>query len=522
VQVGSRPVQDYVAASALDRGGRDVRDLLRRLLARVVPTGTVLQRTVKSGIWMSATKLSLRMSQIVMLVVLARLLPPAAFGLVGIALLTVSAMRKFTRIGLNAALIQQEDDDVDEYLNTAWCLTVGRGVLIFGVLYLAAPYLASFFDEPQATTLIRVLGLSPVLKGLRNPGVVYFQKDLEYHKDFLYQSSGGLSQLVVGIGYALYSPTAWALVFASLSRPAVQTLLSYLLHGYRPWPVPELDAAKELVDYGKWITSASIMQFLAGEGDDAFVGWFLSATALGFYQYAYRLADLPPREVSGVIARISFPAYSKLQGDMDELRSAFLQTTRVTSFIIFPMGFGVALVAPSFVPVVLGSEWTPMVSTLQLLAMYGLMHGITRHIGSVWKALDHPEYMTYTGLVQIFCIAVLIWPATARWGFEGTALVVTGVYFFPNMPMGIYLVCRLTDTPMRRYYREYLYPLVASLVMFGSLWYARTLVDVPPVVELLVLVPAGAVIYVLVSAVLERQFDWGIEQILRTVARGME
>lgn len=499
-----------------------MKEWFRRLLKWAIPTGSVLQRSVKSGIWVTITKLSLRFTQIFMLIILARLLPPEAFGLVGIGLLLVSAMRKFTKIGLDSALIQQKEDNVDDYLDTTWCLELGRGLLIFGILFLAAPYLATFFSEPRATSLIRVLGLSPVIMGARNPGVVYFKKDLEYHKDFIYRASGGITQLVIGVGYALYSPTAWALVFAILSRPTIQTILSYVLHGYRPWPSPDLDAARELIDYGKWITGASILNFLSSEGDDAFVGWFLSATALGFYQYAYRLGDLPPREISGVLAGITFPAYSKLQGDMDELRSAMLQTTRMTAFLIFPMGFGAALVAPSFVPAVLGAEWTPIILPLQILAMYGVMHGITRHIGSVWKTLDKPEYMTYTGIIQVACIAILIWPATARWGVNGTALVVTGVYLFPNLPLGVYLVCRLTETSMWRFYREYFYPFVASLVMFGVLWYARSMVSVPPLIEFLVLVPAGAVVYLLVSIALEWQFDWGIEQIVRTVAKGMK
>lgn len=497
-----------------------MKERIRQFLRRITPTGSVLQRTVKSGIWVSATKMSLRLSQILMLIILARFLPPRAFGLLGIALLTLSATRRFTQIGLNAALIQQKAENVDEYLDTTWCLEVGRGLLIFGVLFVLAPYIAGFFGEPRAATIIQVLAIAPVLTGLRNPGVVYFQKDLSFHKDFVYQASGGLSQLIVAVGYVLYSPTVWALVFASISRPAVQTVLSYFLHDYRPWPSPNLEAARELIDYGKWITGASIVNFIYSEGDDAFVGWFLSATALGFYQYAYRIADLPATEVSGIISQITFPAYSQLQENMDELRDALLQTTRLTAFVTFPIAFGIALVAPSFVRSILGAEWTPMIFTMQLLAMYGLMHSITRNFGAVWKSLDRPDLAFKTGSIRIFFIAILIWPVTARWGIEGTALVVTGVYLFPMLPIDVYLTSKLTDTPSMAFYKEYIYPFIAAGVMFGSLWYLRGLVELSPLVEFVVLVPSGAVVYVLVSTVLERQFDWGIEQILRLIVRG--
>ncbi len=498
-----------------------MRDRLREIIEGLIPTGSVVQRTVKSGIWVSATKMAVRLSQVLMLIILARLLAPRDFGLMGIALLTLSATRRFTDIGINAALIQDEDENVDRYLNTTWSLEIGRGILVFAILFAGAPYIAGAFGEPAATNLIRVLALSPVLYGLRNPGVVYFQKDLSFHKDFVFKSSGSLVQFLVGVGYALYSPTVWALVFASVSKSAVQFLLSFVLHDYRPWPTFELDVARKLIHYGKWITGASIVGFIYSEGDDAFVGWFLSATALGFYQYAYRLADMPASEVSGVISKITFPAYSRLQGDLGELRSALVQTTRLTAFMAFPLSFGIALVAPSFVPAILGEEWNPMIVAMQILAMYGLLHAITRNFGAVWKALGRPDYIVKTGLLRIACIAILIWPATARWGFEGTALVVVGVYVFPMLPVDVYLAARLVEGRSTQLYMEYLYPLVAASVMFVSLRYAALVTDLPPLVEFVLLVPAGAVIYFAVAFLLERRFDWGIEHNIRTIRDGM-
>ncbi|WP_418286656.1 lipopolysaccharide biosynthesis protein [Halorubrum sp. DTA46] len=498
-----------------------MKDRLLELLKRLVPGGSVVQRTVKSGVWVSATKISLRASQLLMLVILARLLAPRDFGLMGIALLTLSATRRFTDIGINAALIQDKKDNVDEYLNTTWSLEIGRGLLLFAFLFVSAPTIASVFGEPDAAPILRVLGLIPVLYGLRNPAVVYFQKDLTFHKDFVYQSSGGLVQFVVGVGYALYSPTVWALVFASVAKTATLFVLSYALHGYRPWPTFEVAIAKKLIHYGKWITASSLVGFLYSEGDDAFVGWFLSATSLGFYQYAYQLADTPASEVSGVISKITFPAYSKLQSDLGELRSALLQTTRLTAFVTFPIAFGIALVAPSFVPAVLGEEWRPMIRTMQILTMYGLLHSITRNFGAVWKALGRPDYVAKLGFLRVCCIAILIWPATARWGIEGTALVVVGVYLFPMLPIDVYLAADIVEGRSAQLYAEYLYPFIAASVMFVTLRSAANAVDVSPLVEFAVLVPSGAIIYFAVAYLLEWQFDWGIKQNLRTISDGL-
>jgi len=495
-----------------------MREKLTQLLERFVPTGSVLHRTVMSGIWATLTNVSGRLLQVLMLIVLARVLTPAQFGLMGIALLMLSISKRFTNIGINAALIRKAEDDVDDYLNTTWLLEIARGLLIFGFLFLVAPFVAGFFGEPRATNLIRAIGFVPVVAGLRNPAVVYFEKDLEFHKDFLYNTGGAIAQFVVGVAVALYSPTVWALVAASLSRPLVKTPVSYLLHDYRPWPAFDVEAARELVDFGKWMTGASIVYWVGREGDDAFVGWFLSATALGFYQYAYRLADMPATEMSQIVSQVTFPAYSALQGDISALQNALLQSTRFVAFLAFPMSFGIALVAPSFVPVVLGSQWTPMILTMQLLALYGLCHAITGNYGEVWKTLDRPDLILKTSGLRVLVFALFILPATARWGIEGTAFVITATYVVPILPLDVYLTAKLTELRSLDLYREYVYPFVASLTMFGTLWYARSLLEVAPIVELAILVPAGALVYAAATLLLESQFEWGIVGNLRMIA----
>lgn len=498
-----------------------MKEWIKSAVEKLIPTGSVLEQAIKSGIWVSITKFSVRFLQILMLIILARLLSPREFGLVGIALLTLTATKRLTKIGLNAALIQQVEKNVDSYLNTTWCLEIARGLLIFGVLFLSAPLIAAVFDEPRSILMIRVLALSPVLYSLRNPAVVYFQKNLEFHKDFLYKTSGSVAQFSVGVGYALYSPTPWALVFASLSQPTVKLLLSYLLHDYRPWLSFDMAAAKELIDYGKWVTGASIIGWLETQGDDVFVGWFLSATTLGFYQYAYRMADMPATEVAGVISKISFPAYSAVQESPSQLRSALLQSTRFIAVLAFPMAFGMVLVAPSFVRVILGSEWTPMIGTMQILAMYGLKHAISKNFGEVWKALGRPDLTAKIGVVEVFCIAILIVPATAAMGIEGTALAVTGVSFVVILPIDVYLAAKLTGCRSIQLYREYFYPFVAAAVMFALLQSVHMLVDLTPLVELVLFVSAGAAIYVATAVALELQFNWGVEQNFRMIVNGI-
>lgn len=341
-----------------------MRRLLRRLKRALSPSGSLTSRTIVSGLWTAFTNASGQILQITLLVVLARILSPADFGLYGIATLTLTALQRFSRLGFDTALIQRHEDDVDPYLDTMFTLQILRGFLIAGIAFVGAPLVAAFFSEPRATPILRVIGLVMALQALYNPGTVYFEKDLKFHKEFVMSFSGASSRFVASIGYALVSPTVWALVVGAVVGNAVQLVVSYAVHDYRPWPRFDRDRAAEMIDYGKWIFGSSVISFFYSDGDDIFVGRVLGSGSLGLYQIAYRLSNAPATEIAHTISRVSMPAYSKIQGDERALQEGFHRVLRFSSLASVPMGVGIAVVAPVFVPTFLGNGWGPMVAPM--------------------------------------------------------------------------------------------------------------------------------------------------------------
>ena len=486
-------------------------DRLIALVRRMKPGGGTAERTVKSAAWLMSQNVVGRALQLGMLAVLARLVGPAELGLVGIAMLTLSATKNFTTIGLNKALIQKVEENVDSHLNTTWVLEIGRGVLIAAILFAIAPFVGErFFGEPRAVRMIQAIGLSPLLLGFRNPGIVYFQKNLDFHKQFVYKIGGDTTQFVVGVGYALIEPTAWAFVFGFLAADVAKLVVSYAIHGYRPFPSFDVEIAKELVDYGKWLTASSILYFLYTQGDDAFIGWFLTPTALAYYQYTYRFSNAPATELSQVLTGVMFPAYSKLQSDTEELRSAFSRTLRFTALVSFPAAVGIAAIAPDFIMTVFGEDWMPAVPAMQVLAFYGLMRALAKTVGPVWHALGRPDYITKLSALRVALIAVFIYPMTDAFGIVGAALTVTGVFLFPMLPLDIYIMSRSIGMPMREMYYEFVYPMVASVPMGLTVWYLSGVSPFSSVVNLVLLIPTGAVIYGALVLLLEFATAWTV------------
>jgi len=498
-----------------------IRRLLGRVAASLIPEGDLVTRTIRSGFWEGTINVSNRLLELLVLVVLARLLAPEDFGLMGIALLTMGALDRFSRLGVDQALIYNRNEDIDRYLDTVWTLKLIRGVVLAATAILIAPIVGSFFGEPRATPLVRFMGVALLVNSLTNPGTVYFVKDLQFHKKFVYRLSSGLTNFCVALGVALVSPTVWALAFGFGAAKAAQVVASYALHSYRPWPRFDTSLARELVGYGKWVTATNIVYFTLEEGDDFVVGWLLSTAALGFYQMAYRIGNAPATEVSDVVGNVIYSTFSKLQDDTAALRDAFVRTIQITSLVSFPIAAGIVVVAPVFVRGVLGENWLPMVTTMQILAVYGLLLSLTVTFHRLWKALGRPDYVTKVGVLRLVGMVVFVVPAATWYGLEGVALTVAGVYLTLTVPVDLHLVKRTIGLDRSRLLAASGYPFLASVTMAAVVLGTRqSLTFDYPTVELVVLVATGVVSYIVAVIGFMTLFEWELRQDLSTLIEG--
>ena len=491
--------------------------MLIQAVRRLLPGDGVFENTIKSGVWAALTTVLGRGFELIRLLVLAALLSPADFGLMGIALLCLAALQQFTELGVNDALVQNPDEDVSRYLDTAWVMNLVRGVALFGGLFLAAPLLADFFGEPRAADIIRVTALVPLIFGFQNPAIIYFQKNLEFHKRFVHQVGASFAGATVAIVYAVLYQSVWALVLGEVVREIALVVVSYLIDPYRPWPSFDLERARELYSFGKWITGLSILVFLTTQGDDAFVGWLLGATALGFYQFAYRLSNTPATQVSHVVSSVVFPAYSKVQDDLEALRDGYVRTLKLVTVVAVPMSVGIAMTVEPFIRGFIGEQWIPAILVIQILALAGLLRAIGATGGPLLKAVGRPDYATKVGAGKLVVIALLIYPASARYGIEGTAAVIVLSSLLVAEPAKAYVISQVIDFRMRDYLYIFGVPSAVGGVMALSLFAVRRFVPISGAVEFVVLVVVGAAVYLAVLVAVDRWLDFGLVSIVRSV-----
>lgn len=370
---------------------------------------TLAQRVVHGGILVFLLTIVQKLFGLARLVILARILSPNDFGLMGIALLAMATLETFSQTGFQQALIQKKVD-IRHYLDSVWTLLILRGFILFAILFLIAPYVAVFFDAPEAKPIIQVIGFSVFLQAFTNIGVIYFQKELEFTKEFIYQFAGTLTDFIVAVSAVLILGNVWALVFGLLAGNAARCFVSYLIHPYRPSLSSDLGKAKELFGFGKWVLGSSILIFLITQGDDIFVGKLLGVAALGFYQMAYRISNMPATEITHVISRVTFPAYSKLQDDLPKLREAYLKVLHITAFLSFPVAGLIFVLAPDFTKIFLGEKWMPMVPAMQVLCIFGVTRALNATSGSIFYAVGKPSILTKVSFIQLIFLAAIIYP----------------------------------------------------------------------------------------------------------------
>lgn len=384
-------------------------------------------KVIRSGFWSLGGNWLSRGLGIIKMIILARLLLPLDFGILGLAILSINILNVFSETGIESALIQRQKIGKAE-LDTAWTIKIIRGLVLFVLLFMCAGWFASYFDNASLKPVLKAMAIVFLLEGCTNIGIVFFQKELEFKKKVILQLSADFAAFTAAILLAFWLRNVWALVLGSIVWATVKCLGSFRIHLYRPrirwdWPV-----AKGLLNFGKHIFWITLMTFVVTSGDDALVGKLLGLTILGFYTMAYNIANVPVASLAGVVGKISFPAYSILQNEPERLKEAFKKVFEAVMIILLPLIGLIFLLAQDFTAVCLGEKWLPMVPALKILCLFGLFRGLNNVFAAFHLAVNRPNIQSRNKTIELVAFLILVYPLTLKWGLVGVSWGVTIVY----------------------------------------------------------------------------------------------
>ncbi len=400
-----------------------------------------LKTTINAVYWSIAQRWVVRGLSFVRIAVLARILLPVQIGVFGIATLVLGFLEVFTETWINVFLVQEEGD-IDHYINTAWVISILRGLFIGLLILVGAPFISNFFNSPRSLSVILLISLVPVIRGFINPSVAKLQKELQFKNEFKFKSVLFVVEAVFSIGLALITHQAISLVWGMLVCAIVEVVLSFIYFHPKPKFVIDRSLSSKILHRGKWVTAAGIFNYLYQNGDNLVVGKLLGEYSLGLYSNAYKISSLPISEVSDVIARVTFPVYVKISSDAKRLTRAFVKSSLIVSLVSVFMGLVLYVFAHPVVLIVLGSSWLEAVPALRVLALYGVAKSITNTFFPVFLATKRQDYITWISLASVLGLGITIIPLVNSLGIVGAGLAATFGAMLA-LPFSFYFVYRL-------------------------------------------------------------------------------
>jgi lipopolysaccharide exporter len=377
-----------------------------------------LKDTLKGISWMSALEGLVKAVAIGKIAILARILTPSQFGHYGIALLILGFLEVLTETGINIFLIQ-EKDDAQKYLDSAWVVSIIRGILISVLIIVSTPLVLSFFKTPEAINLLYLVAGVALIRGFINPMEVFFQKRLEFMKVFMFQGGLYLVDAISAVSLGILTHSESAMIISMIVAAIVEVILSFALFKERPKLRLEKDKFMKVIHMGKWITGAGIFSYIFQNIDNVVVGRFLGTASLGFYQQSYSISTLPVTGVSNIYSKTMFPIFVKMSDEIIELKKSFYKSLTAIFFIASVFGIVIFFFARPIILLFLGPNWLVVEPVLKILAIFGILKAILNSSYSLFLALKMQKAIMLSEMFGIIGMGIAIYPMVMKYGIVG-------------------------------------------------------------------------------------------------------
>jgi O-antigen/teichoic acid export membrane protein len=450
---------------------------------------------IRNARWLAFSRLVSIGVQFVGLLWLSRLLTPADYGLVAMALVVTGFAELVRDMGISSALIQKEELN-DEVILTAFWFTSAMGAAL-GILVAAlAPLLALTFKAPDLTGILLLLALTFPILGSTTVHQALLERRSRFPLLARIEAASGVSALGVGLIAAYLGAGAYSLVLQTMTYAVVSSGQLWFASDLRPrwlWSWEELRGIRKFADY---LVAFSVICYLSATSDRMIIGRFLGAASLGPYSLAHRIILFPVQNLTRVAARALYPIMSRQQSAPEEMALLYLRTLSVIAFITAPMMAGLLVLRELVVLVVLGNKWTLVADILAWLAYVAFARSLTCTTGSVLLAKGRSDILLYLGIAGAL-IEVPSFIIGLNWGVIGVAAglcistAISSVWDF-------YFVLKVLGQGVSRFFLSVWTPMALSGVMALIVWGCKTFLPlgtIAPVGQLALLVCIGAASY---------------------------
>lgn len=470
-----------------------------------------VQETVTNNfLWRFAERCGAQGVSLVVSIVLARLLAPEVYGTIALVTVFTTILNVFVDSGLGNALIQKKDaDDLD--FSTVFFFNIVMCCMLYIVLFLIAPLIAAFYNSDELVPVVRVLGLTLVISGVKNVQQAYVSRTMQFKRFFFATLGGTIGAAIIGIAMAYYGLGVWALVTQQIFNATVDTIILWVTVKWRPKRMFSWKRLKVLFSFGWKLLASALLETFYNNIRQLIIGKLYTSADLAQYNRGKQFPDLIVSNINTSIDSVLLPVMSKSQDDPKQIKSMTRRSIKTSTYIMAPLMMGLAFCAESIVGLILTDKWLPCVPFLRIFCITYMFYPIhTANLNAI-KAMGRSDLFLKLEIAKkVVGIALLL--STMWFGVMAMAysLLISSVLSqiinsWPNRKLLNYgYLEQLKD----------ILPGIVLAVFMGCCVNLVSLFNLSNVVTLLIQIPLGAAIYIVASALLHLEsFEYLMDMI---------
>lgn len=453
---------------------------------------------IKNFFWRFAERCGAQLVTFIVSIVLARILAPEDYGTIALITVFTNIMQVFVDSGLGTALLQKKDaDDLDFssvfYFNFVVCL------VLYGVMFVAAPFIAAFYDDVTLTPLVRVISLTIVISGVKGIQQSYVSRNMLFKRFFFATLGGTIFSAVLGIGLAYAGFGVWAIVVQQLSNTTIDTLILWLTVKWRPKKMFSWQRLKGLLTFGWKLLASSLLNTVYNNLRSLIIGKLYSSADLAYYNQADKFPNVIVSNINSSIDSVLLPTMASAQDDHVRVKAMTRRAIKTSTYIMAPLMMGLAFCAEPVVRLVLTDKWLPCVPFLRIFCITYMFYPIhTANLNAINAMGRSDLFLRLEIIKKIIGMTILI--STMWFGVMAMAysLLLSGVLSqiinsWPNW--------KLLDYSYLEQLKDIMPGIILAVIM-GCCVYLISLLGLSSAVTLLIQIPLGAAIYIGASAML--------------------
>ena len=457
---------------------------------------TLKQKTISGLTWSFIDNFASLGITFIVGIILARLLEPREFGLVGMTTIFIAISQSFIDSGFTQALIRKQDCTQADF-STVFYFNLAVGILFFLLLSFTAPLISSFFNEPQLTLIVQVLAIGLIINAFTIVQRARLTKAINFKLQTKISIIASILSGLISIWMAYNGYGVWSLVAKTLTGYTLTSMLLWLWNKWKPTLEFSKESFKELFSFGSKLLLSGLLDTTYNNIYLLIIGKFFSATELGYYTRADQFKSLPSQNITGVIQRVSYPVLSSIQDDKQQLKAAYKKLIQSIMLITFCLMLAMAASAKPLILTLIGEKWLPAVIYLQLLCFVGMLYPLHALNLNMLNVLGRSDLFLKLEIIK----KILAVPVIIIGIYYGIIALIISMFIISLVSyyLNSYWSGTLIGYPMKEQIYDILPAFLLAVLISTIIFVTGSLINLPNPWILLIQILTGTVLFIIIS-----------------------